>query len=151
MFGVQPIADVLREAYSKLEKEKPMPVPETYKPSDTKPESKHLRAEDFPLDQKWSLKISDVNLELMPARDGKNERNRLILTFAGKQKGLVLNATNQGFIEARLGMNPNAWVGADLVLHRTTTVFGTETVPAFRIIECRKGPAPQREPGSDDF
>ena len=80
-----------------------MPVPETYKPTDTKPESKHLRAEDFPLDQKWKLKVEDVNMETMPGRDGKGERNRLVLSFVSRQKGLVLNATNQGFIEARLG------------------------------------------------
>ena len=128
-----------------------MPVPDTYKPTDTKPDSKHLRAEDFPLDAKWNLKVEDVTVELMPARDGKAERNRLILAFVGKQKKFVLNATNQGFMEARLGQSPNDWIGSDLILHRTTTIFEKKVVPAFRIIECHKGPAPQREPGSDNF
>lgn len=127
-----------------------MPVPSDYKPSDTKPESKHLRAEDFPLDQKWKLKVDDVTVEMMPARDGKPARNRLILTFVGRQKGLVLNATNQGFIEARLGDQPNEWIGADVVLHRTTTTYADKTVPAFRLIEARKGTPPPREAGSDD-
>ncbi len=130
-----------------------MPVPDDYKPSDTKPESKHLRAEDFPLDQKWKLKVEDVNIETMPARDGKKERKRLILIFVGRQKGLVLNATNQGFVEARLGTQPNDWIGADIILHRTTTIYAEKTVPAFRILECRKGnppPPPQREAGDDD-
>ena len=127
-----------------------MPVPETYKPTDTKPESKHLRAEDFPLDQKWKLKVEDVNMETMPGRDGKGERNRLVLSFVSRQKGLVLNATNQGFIEARLGKQPNDWIGAEVILHRTTTTYSGETVPAFRIIECRKGTPPPREAGDDD-
>lgn len=115
-----------------------MPVPSDYKPSDTKPESKHLRAEDFHLDQKWRLVIDDVTMETMPARDDKPARNRLILYFQGREKGLVLNATNQGFMEARLGVQPNEWIGATVVLHRTTTVYGEKTVPAFRLIECRK-------------
>lgn len=141
-----------REPITESEKEKPMPVPETYKPSDTKAESNNLRAEDFPIDTKWTLKITDVNMELMEAREkGKSARNRLVLSFDGKKKRLVLNATNQGFIEARLGDKPNGWIGADIVLHRTTTTLGNDTVPAFRVIEARKGPAPQREPGSDEF
>lgn len=111
-----------------------MPVPDTYKPTDTKPESKHLRADEYPIDTKWNLRVSDVNMELMPGRDGKADRNRLIMSFAGKGKGLVLNATNQGFLEARLGAKPNLWIGATINLHRTTTVFGDETVAAFRII-----------------
>lgn len=116
-----------------------MPVPDDYNPNDTRPESKNLRAEDFKLDQKWSLKIEDVNMELMLGRDGKPDRNRLVLSFAGKAKSLVLNATNQGFIEARLGKMPNQWIDASIMLHRTTTSLGGETVPAFRIIEVRKG------------
>jgi hypothetical protein len=78
---------------------------------------------------------------MMPARDGKPARNRLVLFFKGREKGLVLNATNQGFIEARLGQQPNAWIGASVVLHRTTTVYGENTVPAFRLIEAKKGAA----------
>jgi len=54
-------------------------------------------------------------------------------------------------MEARLGQSPNDWIGADLILHRTTTIFEKKVVPAFRIIECHKGPAPQREPGADNF
>ena len=119
-----------------------MPVPDNYNPRDTKPESKHLRAEDYDIDQKWRLVISDVTLELMPARDNKPARNRLVLFFQGREKGLVLNATNQGFIEARLGVQPNAWIGATVVLHRTTTVYGENTVPAFRLIEAKKVAAP---------
>jgi len=122
-----------------------MPVPDTYQPKDTKAESKHLRAEDFPLDTKWTLKIADVNLVEL---DG---RKKLDLAFVGKTKGLVLNATNKGFLEMRLGEQPNAWVGADLTLHRTTTLFEGSMVPAFRIIECSKGAPARREPGSDDF
>lgn len=119
-----------------------MPVPDNYNPSDTKPESKHLRAEDYDIDQKWRLIIEDVELTLMPARDNKPARNRLVLFFKGREKGLVLNATNQGFIEARLGQQPNAWIGASVVLHRTTTVYGENTVPAFRLIEVKKPDAP---------
>ncbi len=126
-----------------------MPVPETYKPSDTKVDSNHLRAEDFPIDQKWKLQVEDVNVELMPARDGKKERNRLILTFVGRQKTLVLNETNKAFLESRLGEKPNTWVGAELLLHRTTTLYAGKMVPAFRIVECRGAAAPVAAPSPE--
>lgn len=125
-----------------------MPVPDSYRPSDTKPESKHLRAEDYELDATWKLTISDVNLETMPARDDKPARKRLILSFAGKPKSLVLNATNQGFLELRHGRDPNAWVGIEIVLQVTTVQFGHDTVQAFRIIQAKKPVG--REPGEDD-
>jgi hypothetical protein len=115
-----------------------MPVPQDYKPSDTRPESKYLRAEDYPLDTKWRLVIEDVNLETMPARDGKPPRKRLVVAFEGRDKSLALNATNLSFIEARLGQNPNNWTGATVILHRTTTLYAGETVAAFRLIECKK-------------
>ena len=114
-----------------------MPVPDNYNRSETQPESKHLRAEDFKLDQKWRLLIEDVELVQMEGRDGKPPRKRLVLTFSGREKGLVLNATNQGFLEDRLGYNPNDWIGATVVLWRTTTRFAEKTVPAFRFIEAQ--------------
>ena len=116
-----------------------MPVPEHVTTRDTQAASQHIKAEDFKLDQKLKLKVSDVNMEMMPERDGKPARNRFVLSFLGKEKGFVLNITNQGFIEARLGPKPNAWIGADIVLHRTTTTYAGNVVPAFRIIECHKG------------
>ncbi len=129
-----------------------MPVPEGTTTNDTKVESKNIQAKDFKLDQKLKLKVSDVNMELMPARDGKPARNRFILSFLGKEKGFVLNATNQGFIEARLGSKPNAWIGAEIVLHRTTTPYEGQVVPAFRLIECHKGAAPPQSDSDDsDF
>ena len=85
----------------------------------------------------------------MPSRDGKPARNRLVLTFDSRDKELVLNATNQGFLTARLGDQPNSWLGAEIILHRTTTVFGNDTVPAFRIIDVRGGADPVPPPDDD--
>lgn len=128
-----------------------MPVPQDYKPTDTKPESKYIRAEDFPLNWRAKVKVADVNVEEMPARDGKPPRKRLILSFVGKVKGFALNATNQGFIEAHFGLNPNDWIASEITLHRTVTTYEGKTVPALRVIEASKGtPPPPREPGADD-
>lgn len=124
-----------------------MPVPSSYKPSDTKPESKNFRAEDFDLDESMKLLIGDVNIELMPARDDKPARKRLILSFVGNPKGLVLNATNQGFLTLRFGQDPNAWVGLEVIVMVTTVQFGNDTVKAFRIIQARRPEG--REPGED--
>ena len=129
-----------------------MPVPDTYQPNDTKPESLHLRAADYKLDTQWTLTITDVNLETMPARDDKGERKRLILSF-GRSKGLVLNATNQAFLEVRLGMHPNAWVGAQIDLHRTTTRSGPTRagIPISRPAgPMPHRPIPQRHPSDEN-
>jgi len=122
-----------------------MPVPENYKPTDTAGESKHLRAADYPIDQKWRLVIEDVNLEEMEGREGQSARKRLIVAFQGREKTFVLNATNQSFLEERMGFNPNDWIGASVVLWRTSTKFEGKTVAAFRFIEAKKpGRAPAR-------
>ena len=115
-----------------------MPVPEDYNRNETQAESKHLRAADFPLDQKWRLNVEDVSLEMMDGRDGKAARKRLIVHFEGREKGLVLNATNQSFLEERLGFNPNDWIGTTVMLWRTSTKFEGKTVPAFRFLEAKK-------------
>lgn len=133
-----------------------MPVPENYNRSETQAESQHLKAADFKLDQKWRLQIEDVELVVMEARDNQPARKRLVLTFAGREKTLVLNATNQSFMEERLGYNPNDWIGATVVLWRTTTRFEGKSVPAFRLLEAKKG-TPQKaapkpkEPASSGF
>jgi hypothetical protein len=123
-----------------------MPVPENYKDSDTKPPSKYLRAEDYPLDTKWRLTIDDVELVEMEGRDGKAPRKRLVLYFKNAEKGLVLNAGNEGFIKARFapGANPNTWVGTRVLVHRTTAPFGEKIVAAFRIVDLKKPDATAR-------
>src|SRR5262245_22535953 len=109
-----------------------MPVPENVTTKDTQASSNHIKAEDSKLDAKWKLTIADVDMRLMEQEGNKPPRNKFILSFQGKEKNLVLNMTNQNFIEARLGPKPNQWVGADIVLHRTTTTYAGNIVPAFR-------------------
>lgn len=123
-----------------------MPVPENYNRSETQAESQHLKAADFKLDQKWRLQIEDVDLVAMEARDNQPARKRLVVTFVGREKSLVLNATNQSFMEERLGYNPNDWIGATVVLWRTTTRFEGKSVPAFRFLEAKAGAAPKAAP-----
>lgn len=128
-----------------------MPVPENFNPRDLDPPSQNLRAADYKLDQRWKLTISDVNVEEMEGRDeGEPSRKKLVLSFKDREKRLVLNATNRGFLAARLGDNPNAWTEAEIILHRTTTTFGNDTVPALRIIDVRGGNVPEPEPPSDE-
>lgn len=129
-----------------------MPVPENYKHTDTAGDSKHLRAADFNIDTKWRLTIEDVNLEEMEGREGKSARKRLIVAFQGREKTFVLNATNQSFLEERMGFNPNDWIGATVVLWRTTTKFEGKSVPAFRFLEAKKAatrPAQKPKPAPE--
>ena len=89
-----------------------MPVPDNYNRSETQGESRHLKAADYPLDQKWRLEIEDVNLTELDAREGGGKRKRLEVVFRGREKTFILNATNQSFLEERMGYNPNDWIGA---------------------------------------
>ena len=132
-----------------------MPVPDTYTPNDTLPESRFLRASDHPKGRKWTLVISDVNLEAL----GDNPRKRLVLSFKDKEKSHVLNATRQTFLEAALGNRPNKWVGASITLVVSEALFQGKKVPSFAIVAASPAvnyskpsidSSNEREPGSDD-
>ena len=97
----------------------------------------HLKAADIEDGKKFSLKVEDVTLEMMPARDGKPARKKLVLAFTGAEKTLVLNATNAGVMARALGPKPAAWTGSKVVLERTRVQFGADLVPALRIVNVQ--------------
>ena len=99
----------------------------------------HLKATDIPAGKIFNLKVEGVTLEEMPARDGKPAREKLVLSFVGAKKTLVLNATNAGVMAGALGPKPATWVGASLVLERTTVPFGGQLVPALRVTKVSRG------------
>ena len=121
-----------------------MPVPETYRPSDTKPESANIRADDFELDFKFRVQIKDVELVTVKDFTTQKDRRFLRLLFHGKEKGMILRPVNQQAMEQRLGKMPNDWIGAYIVVWRTTAQVGSETKAALRIIEAKRTAPPQK-------
>ena len=124
-----------------------MPVPDSYTPNDLLPESRFLRASDYKKGQKWLLTISDVSIETL----GEDTRKKLILSFEGKDKGHVLNASRRLFLETALGDRPNQWIGAKITLAVSEALFQGKTVPSFVIVSATPAGPVDREPGDDDL
>jgi hypothetical protein len=69
---------------------------------------------------------------------GRKEKNKLALEFKGKERALVLNATNRKTLNAMFGSVTKAWWGKEVTLFVTQTQMKGETVNCVRI---RKGKA----------
>ena len=90
--------------------------------------SKYLRAAD--LDGKEvPVEILQVEMETFPGED----RPKPVLTFKGRDKGLVLNITNARAIAKRYGDETRDWEGGEIVLITREVDFKGETVEAIRI------------------
>ena len=108
--------------------------------------SKYIKASDL-RGQNISLTIERAEKEKMP--DGKKA---LVLFFAGKDKGLVLNRTNYNTISELLDeVDPDGWQGQKITLYPSETEYGGRMVDCIRV--KRKGPskpAPVQETTNDD-
>ena len=60
--------------------------------------------------------ISSVGTHTFPAQDDKPETTKATLSFNGKDKGLVLNATNTKALIAAYGADSEGWVGKEIGL-----------------------------------
>ena len=81
------------------------------------PSRNYLKAADV-LGHTVKVSIKSVQMEEMP--DGKNKP---VMYFEGKDKGLILNKINAETIGATLGKETGAWLGHELEL-RTEKVQG---------------------------
>jgi hypothetical protein len=100
--------------------------------------SEYLKAADLQ-GREAAVVISQVKFEKM---DGKD---RAVLFFLGKTKGLMLNKTNINNIVALYGDETNDWNGKEIVLFPAWVDYQGKSVEAIRV----KGPqrsAPQRRP-----
>lgn len=62
-----------------------------------------------------------------------NDGNKLLLSFQGKQKGLVANKTNANRIAKLYGDDTDGWVGKEIVLYTDQVDFQGNTVDAIRV------------------
>ena len=85
--------------------------------------SQHWSAEEIG-DRKLKLTVSHVAKTEMPARDNKPARDRVVLSFEGQKKTLVLNTTNYNLLRTSVSRHPGEWVGAVLGVYTEMTSFG---------------------------
>ncbi len=69
------------------------------------------------------------------------DETKLLLSFRGKTKGMVLNITNQGTLTMLLGDDVDeGWIGATITIYPTTTLYMGKPVPCIRIMEPHQMP-----------
>lgn len=100
------------------------------KASDAFP-SKYLSANDLQ-DKPALVKITHIASEAISGKE------KFILYFAGKSKGLVLNKTNWNNIAKFCGEDSDDWTGKEIVLFPTMVDFQGESVEAIRVRAPRK-------------
>lgn len=94
---------------------------------------------------------------------GNNER-KLVLTFQGKNKGMICNKTNANRIAFLHGTETDNWIGKEIILTVDMVDFQGRVVPAIRVkparpkvsVPIRKivaapGPAPTPEDQGEDI
>jgi hypothetical protein len=116
---------------------------------------KHLAAADLK-GQRVTLQIAGVTLEELGQGDKKDQK--IVLSFVGKEKRLVLNKTNNSMcIEIFDTADTDEWVGKHLVVYPTKTDYAGKRVDCIRIDKAVKPkaakPAPEPVPdtSSDEF
>ena len=103
-------------------------------------EGKSLKAEDLQ-GKARKLRIDSYDTVTF---DGAE---KIVLTFSGAKKGLVLNVTNANRIVGNLGTDEmDDWIGKHITIYPTQTKFNDRMVDCIRV----KEEMPEMEPEFDD-
>lgn len=95
--------------------------------------SSSLKAEDLK-GSRVKVQIASVKVQEFE-NDGK-KGNKLVLSFVGKEKTLVLNKTNANSIAKMFGPDTDNWIDGTIQIYPTTTTFGDKKdVPCIRVYE----------------
>jgi len=78
-------------------------------------ESKWLKAADM-LGQNLRVRIAKVEILQFDAEGSKPASKRAALLFEGKEKGLVLNPTNNKYLCKTYGKDSDSWIGHEIGL-----------------------------------
>lgn len=78
-------------------------------------------------------------------KDGKTSR-KLILSFEGKKKKLVCNATNARRIAHFYGNETNGWLKKEITLYTEMVDFGGKLTEGIRVKVMKKHTPPQTAP-----
>lgn len=101
--------------------------------------SRWIKADDIPENKNLVLTVEDVNFEPV----GQDKEMRLVLHFAEREQGLVLNKTNAQMLEQLFGHNPNNAIGKRIALMAVPVTYAGKTMMGIRISpQLPKQPAP---------
>ena len=78
-------------------------------------DSMDMKAADF-IGKNLKATISGVEIRHYEANDGKPASDKPVLSFAGKEKGLVLNATNTKTLINAYGSDSDGWINHEVGL-----------------------------------
>lgn len=107
--------------------------------------SKYLKADDL-MGKRVTVTIESADMEDI----GGDAGEKLVIRFAGKEKGLVCNVTNANMIAEVTGSEEtDDWAGQKIVLYATKVDYQGKRVPAIRVEEPEQK-KPNRDPGEDD-
>ena len=109
--------------------------------------SDYLKAEDIPEGKEFKLSISHTTVAQVKDQQDGTTKDKLIVHFEGKEKGLMLNNTNFKKIAAAYGADDSNWSGKALLLYRDITEFGGKDVPCLRV----RVPVQQADSGDVPF
>lgn len=86
--------------------------------------------------QVWSIGTVDQQL----VGQGKTAEQKICITFGEHHKPLAMNKTNLKRIAALYSTDANAWIGKQLLVYRSRTTFGNETVLCVRVCGPTQAP-----------
>jgi hypothetical protein len=99
--------------------------------------SKYVRVEDLD-GRDITVRIDRIQMEEV----GEERKEKPVLYFESKSKGMVLNVTNAKTISASYGNDSEDWRGREIVLFETSVSYKGETKPGIRV----RVPKGKREP-----
>jgi hypothetical protein len=105
--------------------------------------SNYLKAADLK-GRQVSVKMDRAEYEMI------GQDKKLILYFAGKDKGMVLNKTNANNIAATYGDDTDDWRDQEIVLFEAMVDYQGKTVPAIRVKAPVKKPNGQRAAAANE-
>jgi hypothetical protein len=104
-----------------------------------------LKAQDLPPNKTVQVKIEEI--EVKEFDDGK----KIILKFAGKEKGLVCNKTNASIIEEVTGSDDtDDWIDKTIYLTVRKVDYQGKRVPAIRVLAPDEMPSKSAPPAADN-
>ena len=98
--------------------------------------SRFLKADEF---VGKALRVIIANVEDVEFEDGGCKP---VLTFEGKERGLVVNSTNFDTLADGLGSNTDSWIGHAIILKGEKVAFKGKRVDSIRVSVA----APQAKP-----
>lgn len=92
--------------------------------------SNYLKADDLCGN---NTTVTIASSELEEIGQGRDQKTKLVLSFVGKKKKMVLNKTNANTISKLYGDDTDEWVGERIILTAREVEFQGDMVLALRV------------------